>query len=42
MSLKIKVYMASFKFKVVMESMLKGNVVEVTRQYNIHLKKIST
>ena len=42
MSRKIKRYTSGFKFKVVMESMLKGNVAEIARRYNIHPNKLST
>jgi transposase len=42
MGKKPKNYSSSFKFKVVMESMVKGNVAEVARQYHIHPNQLST
>ena len=42
MSRKIKRYSSEFKFKVVLESIIKGNVAEVARKYNIHPNKLST
>jgi len=35
MAKKPKTYTPNFKFKVVMESMVKGNVAEVARQYQV-------
>jgi transposase len=41
MSKKSKHYTPEFKFKVVLESYLKGNVVEVARQYHVHPNQLS-
>jgi transposase len=41
MGKKKKVFTSSFKFKVVLESFIKGNVSQVARQYNIHPNLIS-
>jgi len=42
MSRKIKSYTSEFKFKIVLESMIKGNVGEIARKYNVHPNKLST
>jgi transposase len=38
---KSKHYTPEFKFKVVLESFLKGNVVEIARQYHVHPNQLS-
>ena len=42
MTRRIKSYTSSFKFKVVLESIQKGNVGEVARKYDVHPNKLST
>mgnify|MGYP000159063508 CR=1 FL=1 len=42
MAKKPKTYTPNFKFKVVMESMVKGNVAEVARQYQVHPNQLSS
>ena len=42
MAKKAKSYTPSFKFKVVMESLLKGNVAEVARRYGINPNQLSS
>ena len=42
MAKKAKLYTPNFKFKVVVESLLKGNVAEVARQYGINPNQLSS
>ena len=42
MAKKAKSYTPGFKFKVVVESFLKGNVAEVARQYGINPNQLSS
>jgi len=42
MSKKAKVYHPTFKFKVVLESFIKGNVGQVARRFNIGANQLST
>jgi len=41
MGKKIKKHSSEFKFKVVLESYLKGNVAEVARQYGVNANQLS-
>ena len=41
MARKTKKYSASLKFKVTMESFVKGNVSEIARQYGVHPNQLS-
>jgi len=41
MGKKVKKHSSEFKFKVVLESFVKGNVVEVSRQYGINPNQLS-
>jgi transposase len=41
MSRKSKHYSAEFKFKAVLESFIKNNVVEIARQYHVHPNQLS-
>lgn len=41
MSKKTKHYTPEFKFKVALESFLKGNVTEIARQYHVHPNQLS-
>lgn len=41
MSKKSKHYTSEFKFKVVLESFIKGNVTEIARQYHVHPNQLS-
>lgn len=41
MGKKNKKFTSSFKFKVVIESLIKGNVTRVARQYDIHPNLVS-
>jgi transposase-like protein len=41
MSKKVKKHSAEFKFKVVLESYIKDNVAEVSRQYGINANQLS-
>ena len=41
MKKKIKNYSAEMKFKVALESFIKGNVAEVARQYGVHPNQLS-
>jgi transposase len=38
---KIKNYSSGMKFKVVLDSFIKGNVAEVARQYGVHPNQLS-
>jgi len=42
MAKKAKVYHPSFKFKAVLESFIKGNVVEVAHKYGINPNQLSS
>jgi len=42
MAKKPRTYTPSFKFKVVMESFVKGNVAEVARKYGVNPNKLSS
>lgn len=41
MGKKVKKHSSEFKFKVVLESYIKGNVTEVARQYTVHPNQLS-
>lgn len=41
MAKRAKKYSSEFKFKVVLESFVKGNVAEIARQYGVHPNQLS-